>query len=136
MPSWTLPAFVAFLTWGLWALLPKITTGLIDPRSVLFYQALGAFLTALAVLATLGFKPMVDARAVPLALLTGALGMAGGLAYLYAISRGPATLVAVVTAMYPLLTVALAYFLLGETVSLRQGLGIALGLIAIALIVA
>lgn len=135
MPSWTLPAFIAFATWGLWALLPKITTGLIDPRSVLFYQALGAFLTALAVLATIGFRPMVDARAVPLALLTGALGMAGGLAYLYAISRGPASLVVVVTALYPLLTVALAYFFLGEHVSLRQWVGIGLGLVSLALIV-
>jgi transporter family protein len=135
MPSWTLPAFIAFLTWGLWALLPKITTSLMDPRSVLFYQALGAFLAALAVLASLGFRPMFDARAVPLALLTGALGMAGGLAYLYAISRGPASLVAVLTALYPLLTVALAYLFLGETISPRQWLGIALALLSIALIV-
>lgn len=135
MPSWTLPAFIAFVTWGLWALLPKITTSLIDPRSVLFFQALGAFLTALVVLATLGFKPMVEARAVSLALLTGALGMAGGLAYLYAISRGPATLVAVVTALYPLLTVVLATIFLGESVSLKQWLGIGLGLVSIVLII-
>ena len=135
MPSWTLPAFIAFVTWGLWALLPKITTGLIDPRSVLFFQALGAFLTALVVLATLGFKPMVEARAVSLALLTGALGMAGGLAYLYAISRGPATLVAVTTALYPLLTVVLAATFLGESVSLRQWTGIGLGLVSIILII-
>lgn len=135
MPSWTLPAFIAFVTWGLWALLPKITTGLIDPRSVLFFQALGAFLTALVVLATLGFKPMVEARAISLALLTGALGMAGGLAYLYAISRGPATLVAVVTALYPLLTVVLATIFLGESVSLKQWLGIGLGLVSIVLII-
>ncbi|MFN3544683.1 MAG: EamA family transporter [Thiobacillus sp.] len=135
MPAWTLPAFIAFFAWGLWALLPKITTGILDPRSVLFFQALGAFLTALVVLATLGFRPMLDARAVPLAMLTGALGMAGGLAYLFAISRGPASLVAVVTALYPLLTVALAYAFLGETVSVRQWIGIGLGLVSLALII-
>lgn len=102
---------------------------------MLFFQALGAFLTALVVLGTLGFRPMVDARAVPLAMLTGALGMAGGLAYLYAISRGPATLVAVVTALYPPLTVVLAATFLGEHVSLRQWLGIGLGLVSIVLII-
>ncbi|MEW5967037.1 MAG: hypothetical protein AB1720_08615 [Pseudomonadota bacterium] len=29
MPSWALPAFIAFVTWGLWALLPRITTGIL-----------------------------------------------------------------------------------------------------------
>jgi transporter family protein len=135
MPSWTLPAFIAFLTWGVWALLPKITTRFIDPRSALFFQALGALAVALLVLASLGFRPMLDARAVPLALATGALGVIGGLAYLYAIARGPATLIAVLTALYPLLTVVLAYVFLGEAVSLRQWLGIALALVAIVLIV-
>lgn len=135
MQSWQLPAFIAFVLWGLWALFPKLTTSYIDPRSALFFQALGAFGVALVVLATLGFRPQVDARAVPLALLTGVLGMSGGIAYLYAISRGPAMLVSVLTALYPLLTVVLAWLFMGETVSGRQWLGIVLAMVSIALIV-
>ncbi|MEW5892110.1 MAG: EamA family transporter [Pseudomonadota bacterium] len=134
MQSWYLPAFLAFFFWGLWALFPKITTSLIDPRSALFFQALGAFSVALVVLATLNFRPQLDARAVPLALLTGVLGMTGGIAYLYAISRGPAMLVSVLTALYPLLTVVLAWLFMGESVSVRQWLGIALALVAMALL--
>lgn len=135
MHSWQLPAFIAFVMWGLWALFPKITTSYIDPRSALFFQALGAFGVALVVLASLNFRPMLHGVAVPLALLTGVLGISGGLAYMYAISRGPATLIAVLTALYPLLTVALAYFFMNEPVSLRQWLGIALALLSIVLIV-
>ncbi len=135
MQSWQLPAFIAFVLWGLWALFPKITTSYIDPRSALFFQALGAFGVALVVLATLNFRPQLDARAVPLALVTGVLGMTGGIAYMYAISRGPAMLVSVLTALYPLLTVVLAWLFMGETVSLRQWLGIALAMVSIALIV-
>lgn len=134
MHSWYLPAFLAFVLWGLWALFPKITTSIIDPRSALFFQALGAFFVALVVLATLNFRPQLDARAVPLALLTGVLGMSGGIAYMYAISRGPAMLVSVLTALYPLLTVILAWAFMGETVSLRQWAGIVLALLAMALL--
>lgn len=133
MQTWYLPAFLAFVFWGLWALFPKITTSLIDPRSALFFQALGAFCVALVVLATLHFRPQWDARAVPLALLTGALGMTGGIAYMFAISRGPAMLVSVLTALYPLLTVVLAWAFMGEAVSLRQWAGIVLALVAMAL---
>lgn len=135
MQSWHLPAFIAFVLWGLWALFPKITTSYIDPRSALFFQAVGAFGVALVVLATLGFRPQLDARAVPLALVTGVLGMSGGIAYMYAIARGPAMLVSVLTALYPLLTVVLAWLFMGETVSVRQWLGIALALVSIVLIV-
>jgi transporter family protein len=134
MHNWYLPAFLAFVFWGLWALFPKITTSLIDPRSALFFQALGAFSVALVVLASLDFRPQWDARAVPLALLTGVLGMTGGIAYMYAIARGPAMLVSVLTALYPLLTVVLAWAFMGETVSLRQWLGILLALSAMVLL--
>ncbi len=123
------------MLWGLWALFPKVTTQHIDPRSALFFQAVGAFAATLLVLVSLNFRPILHVLAVPLASLTGALGILGGLAYLYAVSRGPVGLVSVVTALYPLLTVALAHWFLAEPVTLRQGVGIVLALLAIVLIV-
>ncbi|MFN3593712.1 MAG: EamA family transporter [Thiobacillaceae bacterium] len=135
MSSWLFPAFIAFVLWSLWAYIPKITTQHIDPRSALVFQAVGAFACGLVVLATLGFRPMLHERALPLALLTGVLGMAGGLAYLYAVARGPVTLISVLTALYPALTVLLANLFLDEAVSPRQWFGILLGLIAIVLVI-
>ncbi len=135
MSSWLFPALIAFVLWGLWAYIPKVTTQHIDPRSALVFQAVGAFAFGLVVLATLGLRPMLHERALPLALLTGVLGMAGGLAYLYAIARGPVTLISVLTALYPVLTVLLANLFLDETVSPRQWLGILLGLVAIVLVI-
>lgn len=134
MSSWYLPAFLAFALWGLWAFIPKLTVQYIDPRSALFFQAVGAFAFGLVVLASLGFRPMLHERALPLALLTGVLGVGGGLAYLYAVARGPVILISILTALYPALTVLLAYVFLGETVSPRQWLGIILAAIAIVLI--
>lgn len=136
MSSWSLWALLAFLAWGLWALLPKIVTRHIDPRSAIVYEALGALTVALAMLVSLGFRPAWHGGAAALAFLTGVLGILGGLAYLYAVQRGPVSLIAVLTALYPLVTVALAYVWFDETLSARQWLGVLLALLAMALIVA
>lgn len=134
MPSWVGPAVVAFLCWGLWAFLPKLTTRYIDPRSAVVYEALGGLLVAAVVLGLLALRPATDPRGVGLALLTGVLGVAGALAYLLSVVRGPVTLVATVTALYPVLTVALSAVFLREPVTAQQWLGIGLALLAIALV--
>lgn len=136
MPAWSLWALIAFLAWGLWALLPKIVTQHIDPRSALVYEAIGALTVAVAVLASLGFRPAWHAGAAALAFLTGVLGILGGLAYLHAVQRGPVSLIAVLTALYPLVTVALAYVWFGETLSPKQWLGVLLAMLAMVLILA
>jgi transporter family protein len=131
---WILPAATAFLCWGVWAFLPKITVRYIDPRSAVIFAALGGLLVALVSLATLDFRPQADWRGVSLAVLTGVLGVAGGLAYLVAMRHGQVVLIATVTALYPLLAIILAQLFLAETLGVRQWLGVALGLVAIALI--
>lgn len=134
MGSWLAPAMLAFLCWGVWAFLPKLTTRYLDPKSAVVYEALGGLLVAFVALLWLGGRPAADGRGVALALTTGVLGMAGALAYLYAVVRGPVTLISTATALYPILAILLAALLLQEPVSLRQGTGILLGLVAIVLI--
>jgi transporter family protein len=132
--AWVAPAALAFLLWGVWAFLPKLTIRYVDPASAIVFHALGGLIVALVTLAVLGFRPAADPRGVSLAVLTGVLGIGGALAYLYAVVRGPVAVIATVTALYPVLTVALAAVLLHEPLTLRQGLGIVLGLVAIVLV--
>jgi transporter family protein len=61
------------------------------------------------------------------------LGFAGAIFYLFALTRGPVGLVAVSTALYPGLTVLLAWLFLGEPVTLKQGIGLVFALIALVL---
>lgn len=61
-------------------------------------------------------------------------GVGGALAYLYALQKGPVALIATVTALYPIFAIVLAALILQEPVSLRQGIGIALGLLAMVLV--
>jgi transporter family protein len=133
VPQWMIPALVAFACWGVWAFLPKMTTRYLNPSSAVIYEALGGALVALAVLAFIGFRPEMHARGISLALLTGVLGLLGALAYLFAVRKGPVMLISTITALYPVLAVALAYVLLHEPVTWKQAAGIALALIAILL---
>ena len=134
MQPWVTPAALAFLCWGIWAFLPKLTTRFIDPRSAIVYEAVGGVMVALFILVLLDFRPASDWRGVTLGAITGVLGALGALAYLFAVLRGPVTLISTVTALYPVVAILLAHLFLHESISLKQGLGIVLGLIAIILI--
>ncbi|MGX2042114.1 EamA family transporter [Methylocaldum sp. MU1018] len=132
MTPWFLPAAAAFICWGVWAFLPKLTTRYIDPKSAIVYEAAGGLIVALAVLIL--FKPTTEPRGIALSLSTGISGATGAFAYLYAVAKGPVAPVSTATALYPILAIVLACFFLNESVTLRQGIGIVLGLIAMVLI--
>lgn len=134
MRDWIVPALGTFVFWGLWGFFPKITTRFISPVSAILYEALIGVPVALIVLATLRFKPETHPTGVLLASLTGVLGILGALMFLFAVRRGPASLVASFTAVYPALTVLLAVLLLGERLVLRQWLGVGLAMVAMLLV--
>jgi len=128
MKQWLLPTFGAFVLWGLWSFIPKITTKYISPKSAILFEALGGIIIATIVLFSLKFKPDIHPKGVLLALTTGILGFLGALLYLYAASEGPISLVAVLSALYPVIAIVLAMIFLKEPISLKQALGIVLAL--------
>lgn len=134
MKQWLLPTFGAFFLWGLWSFIPKITTKYISPKSAVLFEAMGGVLIAVTVLFSVKFKPDIHPIGVLLATTTGILGVAGALCFLYAASKGPISLIAVLSALYPVITIVLAMFFLNESISIKQCLGIALGLGAMILI--
>lgn len=134
MQSWILPTTLALACFGLWAFLPKLTVRYLDPKSALVFGTLGAVLVSVVVLAQMGFRAQAEPRGIVLAVLTAIFGFAGTLAYLYAAQRGPVALIATVTALYPVIAILLAVLVLNEPITLRQGLGMVLALVAIVLI--
>jgi transporter family protein len=134
MKEWALPVLGTWLCWGLWGFLPKLTVQYLSPRSATIYQICGGLVVALLILRSLHFQPEAHPWGVCLAIATGVVGFLGALFYLAAVIRGPVILVVTLTALYPLLSIALAWLLLGETISLKQGLGLVFGLIALVLI--
>ncbi len=133
MPDWFFYALITLLVWSFFGLFPKLAASYIDPRSFLVYQVLGSLLVATLALVMLGFRPQWHLRGVALALLTGASGSIGTLFFLLAMQKGKASVVVVMTGLYPVLTVLMVCLLLKETLTLKQIIGMVLGLIAILL---
>jgi transporter family protein len=125
-----------FFFFGLWGFIPKITTRYISPTSAIVYSSLIGLPVALIIMAIVRFQVETEPRGVILASVTGVLGILGALGYLVAVTRGPVSLVTAFTALAPALTILLAMVFLGETLVIRQWVGIGMALVAVLLIAA
>ena len=133
MKAWLLPASMTMICWGIWGFIPKITTRYINPLSASVFEGLGSAVFAIIVLTSLSFKPEIHPRGVSLAFITGILGMLGALFYLFAMPKGKVSVIATMTALNPIITIGLAYFILKEPITLKEGIGMVFAFIAIVL---
>jgi transporter family protein len=97
------------------------------------FEAIGVTIMALFILAFLGFRPDIHPKGIGLGILTGVLGITGALGFLFAVKSGKVTVVAMFTALSPVVTILLAHFFLNEPITLKEGLGILCAFAAIAL---
>ena len=134
MESWFIWSVLAMITFGFWGFFPKLAINYISPQSALIYQVLGGLLVGLIALVTAGFKPETQPMGMLYAFLTGITGVLGTLFYYAATSRGQLTIVVSLTALYPLVTILLAFIFLHETISLKQVVGLFFALTAIVLL--
>ncbi|MDR3491636.1 MAG: GRP family sugar transporter [Gammaproteobacteria bacterium] len=131
--NWVSAAFVSLFSFGVWGLLTKLAVLHIDARSALIYQTLGVVIIAIITLGLINFKPASDVKGISYGILTGLAYGIGCLFYFMAASKGKIITVVTLTALYPLVTIILAYLFLQETVSMKQCLGIGLAFVAILL---
>ncbi|HSW70586.1 MAG TPA: GRP family sugar transporter [Gammaproteobacteria bacterium] len=124
-------SLLALFSFGLWGLFTKQAVLHINYKSALIYQTLGVLIVGMFTLALVKFKPTTNLKGLSYSLLTGAAYSIGCLFYFIAASKGKIITVVTLTALYPLITIALAYILLHEAVSSKQVLGICFGLLAI-----
>lgn len=131
MTNWILPASVTLVCWGVWSFIPKITTRFISPISAIIYETLGMGMVGLIALTLVRFQPEFHIKGTCLAILTGFLGLAGGLGFLFAVKSGKVSVVAMFVSMSPLITIGLSYFILGEPITAKEMLGIICAFLAI-----
>ena len=131
-----LDAVLALGCWGLWAFLPKLATRhLPDAYSAVLYQYVGSFICVLGYGAARGsLTPRYDGKGVAYAALAGVAATAGMAFYYRAAAKSPISTVAVTTALYPIVSVALSVAFFGERLTPRQWLGAGLALVAVALL--
>lgn len=131
MTGWLFPALLALTSFGLWGLFTKLAIAHIDSKSALVFQTGGVLIVGLAVLWLLDFKPATDTKGLSFGILTGIAYGLGCLFYFIAADKGKIITVVTMTALYPLVTIILSYFLLKEGVNMKQCLGILLALASI-----
>ncbi|PIN69387.1 hypothetical protein COV93_05730 [Candidatus Woesearchaeota archaeon CG11_big_fil_rev_8_21_14_0_20_43_8] len=131
MKDWFIYSFIALLLWGLWGFFPKLAIRYISPRSAFVYECLGSVIVGIFALVLVGFRPEVKMNGMIFAILTGIAGTFGALFFLYAMARGKTSVVVTTSALYPIVTILLAFIILKEPVTFKEGIGILFALMAI-----
>jgi bacterial/archaeal transporter family protein len=137
MSDWFVFAIFSFISYGIFGLVAKLSANTLPPSNAALYDIFGvAIIGVIAVFYFFFLSPgfQLETRPVPVlfGLLTGITGLMGTIFLLLALGRGgQASIVVPLTALYPLLTAILAFVILKEAISLRQGLGMGFALVAI-----
>jgi transporter family protein len=138
MSRWLFWTLLTVITWGVWAVLPKlIGSDLTSPAHVQAASTLG-IIPVIIMLWMMKDTPTGSQRrqrGVLLALGSGIVSCLANIAYFDVFGRGAdASAVIPVTALYPAVTVLLAIPILKERLSPAQLLGISLSIVAIYLL--
>lgn len=131
--TWFLPSFVALCLYGAWGYWGARASSFINPLSITFYSSLGVLISGIFALVLLDFKPELSAKGSIYGLLNG---LASGIAcifFIFALRKGPAMPVVLITSMYPAITLILCMIFLKQGVTLKQTLGMCFAFLALIL---
>lgn len=132
--KWFWFSLLCVLCWGGWALVSKLGTDEISASGMQFIFAFGFIPVAVVALALKPVKFEKNFKGIAYGLGNGVLAGTGGLALFAAYRTGSNTsVITVVTALYPMITVALAFLILHERLTRLQVIG--LGFAALAMII-
>jgi transporter family protein len=138
MTRWLVWTFLTVITWGVWAVLPKLIGGdLTSPAHVQAASTLGIIpvIIMLWMMKDIPTNGGQRRRGVLLALGSGIVSCLANIAYFDVLGReAEASSVIPVTALYPAVTVLLAIPILKERLSSTQLVGITLSIVAIYLL--
>ena len=120
------------LFWGVWGIVVKLATREIGMQA-LFWGQLGA--VCLFPLYFVLFKEMLPlelkASTIALSVVAGMLGVLGTVTFYVLLRVAPANVVVPLSALYPVVTVVLAFFILHEDLSLTRIAGVVCALAAV-----
>lgn len=137
MPRWLAFSLLTLLVWGAWGGVSKLASGGVDANTNQVFFTFGLLPLILFVWRSSRAKTRGEGRRIGIAwaFLTGILGGTGNIAFFHAlVMGGKASIVAPVTALFPLVTVVLAVTLLHERIGTAQKMGLVLALGAIYLL--
>ncbi len=131
---WLLFTFIAMLLWGFWGFFSKLATQVLRDVDALIYHSMASAVIVLIAAFIIGFQPSDKPIGILYALLSGTSATFAIFFFFAAITRGRSAVVVSMTALYPLVTLALSVFFLHEAITLKQLLGVGLAVGAILLL--
>lgn len=132
--SWLISSFGTLFCFGCWGFFGKLTTDYLSARHAFVYQGLGVVFCIAVFQLFLGQGLATSSlKGNLLALLTGIAYAVGTGLFFVAARSGKISIVVMLTALYPIITIALSYCFLNEQISLKQMAGILLASVAILL---
>ncbi|MCB5230665.1 MAG: EamA family transporter [Candidatus Cloacimonas sp.] len=131
IPTWLVYTLLSLFFYGFWAFFPKVASLYLPVKEVIVYETIGAIIVAASVFISMRGKYEFSWPGLIFSILAGITGLVGTLFFLKALTSSDKTSVIVtMTALYPLITIILAVLFLKETITLKNGIGIAFALIA------
>ena len=129
--SWIFFAAIALVFWGITGVTQKLATNRISSELSFLWFAYAMIAISLVLAATVILQWHVQPLIFCLAVVGGTLNGLGALTSFKALeSGGKASIVIALISLFPLLTVAFGVLVLHETLSLRQGVGVLLAIVA------
>lgn len=131
---WVAVVLLTLFIWGLWGVVARVGASALGWRDSAAVAAIGHMIVSLMFIISSRAQVIPASQAWFAAVLAGALGFLGAVTFYLALDLNPSSIVVVATSLYPLVTLILSYLLFNEVLTLRQVIGAALALIALALI--
>ena len=126
MDGWIVPAVTALVLWGVVGVLQKLGSNRLGADALLLWVTVG-YVVMLPVVLWRSGSWTLSTEAVLVGLLAGCVNGLGTWLLFRSLEAGAKASVAVpLTALYPVVTVVLAFIFLSERLSVREWLGVAL----------
>ncbi len=134
VPSWLAYSIACLVCFGLWGFFSRLALESINPKQVLIFQTIGIGLVTTILLGQLD-RHDLSLKGSTYAILTGMAFTLGSILFFMATDKHEkVSVVVTVTALYPVVTLCLAWFFLKESFNLTQSLGVFLAVVAVLLI--
>lgn len=121
---WFVFAMLSIFWWGIFGFLSKLGSDKISPLQMQVFFTVGMIPLAVGAVLRRRLKVEMDLKGALYGISNGALTGLGMVAFFGAMERGPASIVAPVTSLFPVLTAILAVSFLKERMNRLQTLGI------------
>ena len=132
--AWVWASIGTLVCFGGWGFFGKLTSLYLSPKQAFVFQGLGVFAASLCCYGLMQGNALGGGfKGITLALFTGLAYAAGTLLFFYASAHGKISLVIMLTALYPVITILLSFIFLHESITVTQFIGMMLAVLAIVL---